>query len=207
VSYRSSLGTAWQRLLSFRVQQGRLSSLAGGYQLCKLLGFRFRRLLASLAGVCLTTELGVAWLQSPNKGYSSRSCGSSTALHNHRLQTVLLRRRPPHQNPGPPFSDYYSLTTRLSRESRSQELLCDWRFTANQFILTLSLFRLTARVIFWHLNPCGHSPYVTSSVTRGWVGLLWICLAFVKGTYRTYSMLFEIFPFAQYKSPLSVQAL
>jgi hypothetical protein len=53
----------------------------------------------------------------------------------------------------------------------------------------------------------GHSPYVTSSVTRGWGCLLWIFLAFVKGTYRTCSMLLNILPFAQYISPLSVHAL
>jgi hypothetical protein len=27
------------------------------------------------------------------------------------------------------------------------------------------------------MNPCSHSPYVTSSLTRRWVCLLWICLA------------------------------
>jgi hypothetical protein len=33
--------------------------------------------------------------------------------------------------------------------------------------------------IFFQLNPCGHRPYVTSSLTRRWVCcLLWICLAF-----------------------------
>jgi hypothetical protein len=31
---------------------------------------------------------------------------------------------------------------------------------------------------FFQLNPYGHSPYVTTSLTRGWVCLLWICLAF-----------------------------
>jgi hypothetical protein len=31
---------------------------------------------------------------------------------------------------------------------------------------------------FWQLIPCGHSPYVPSSLRRGWVCLLWICLAF-----------------------------
>jgi hypothetical protein len=35
---------------------------------------------------------------------------------------------------------------------------------------------------FLQLNPCGNSPYVTSSLMRGWVCLLWICLAFVKCT-------------------------
>jgi hypothetical protein len=32
--------------------------------------------------------------------------------------------------------------------------------------------------LFFQLNPCGHSPYVTSSLTRRWVCLLLICLAF-----------------------------
>jgi hypothetical protein len=31
---------------------------------------------------------------------------------------------------------------------------------------------------FPELNPCAISPYVTSSLTRRWVCLLWICLAF-----------------------------
>jgi hypothetical protein len=34
--------------------------------------------------------------------------------------------------------------------------------------------------ILFQVNPCGHSPYVTSSLTRRWVCLLWICLAFCK---------------------------
>jgi hypothetical protein len=35
-------------------------------------------------------------------------------------------------------------------------------------------------ILFFQLNPCGHSPYVTLSLTRGWVCLLWICFAFYK---------------------------
>jgi hypothetical protein len=58
-----------------------------------------------------------------------------------------------------------------------------------------------------HLNPYGHSPCVTSSLTRRWACLLWICLAFVKCTCRTYSMLLKNFPSTIYTSPLSVQAL
>jgi hypothetical protein len=38
------------------------------------------------------------------------------------------------------------------------------------------------------LNLCGHSPHVTSSLTRGWVCLSWIGFAFVKCTYCTYSI-------------------
>jgi hypothetical protein len=36
------------------------------------------------------------------------------------------------------------------------------------------------------LNPSVHSPHVTSLLTRRWVCLLWICLAFLKCSYRTH---------------------
>jgi hypothetical protein len=55
------------------------------------------------------------------------------------------------------------LTVRLS-ESES-ELLQDWWFNANQFVLA-SIEDHDQR--FFRLNPCGHSPYVASSLTRGW---------------------------------------
>jgi hypothetical protein len=38
--------------------------------------------------------------------------------------------------------------------------------------------------VSFKLNPCGHSPCVTSFLTRRWVCLLWTCLAFVKCIYR-----------------------
>jgi hypothetical protein len=47
-------------------------------------------------------------------------------------------------------------------------LLYIWRFTTNQFVLAPSHLRLTVRMVF-SINTCGHSPYVTSSLTRGWV--------------------------------------
>jgi hypothetical protein len=62
-----------------------------------------------------------------------------------------------------------------SRQSES-EILYDWRFTTNQLALALSPLRLTARYLF-HLNTCGHSPYVTSSLTRGWVCRIQLLLA------------------------------
>jgi hypothetical protein len=46
-------------------------------------------------------------------------------------------------------------------------------FTANQFVVASSSLRLMNRD-----NSCGHSPYVTSPLTRRWVWLLWILLAF-----------------------------
>jgi hypothetical protein len=56
------------------------------------------------------------------------------------------------------------------------DLLCDWRFTANQFVLATSPLRLTTNNFFSKLNPCGHSPYVTSSLTRRWVCRLQLLL-------------------------------
>jgi hypothetical protein len=51
--------------------------------------------------------------------------------------------------------------------------------------LRLSIYRQSVRldaksledhdqIFFMQLNPCGHSPYVTSFLTRGWVCFLWI---------------------------------
>jgi hypothetical protein len=55
-------------------------------------------------------------------------------------------------------------TTRLPSNWKSRsELLYDCRFTANQFVLAPSPLRLTTGD-FFQLNPCGHSPYVTSSL-------------------------------------------
>jgi hypothetical protein len=57
------------------------------------------------------------------------------------------------------------------------------------------------------LNSSGNSPYVKSSLTRRWVCLLWIRLAFRQRTYRTFSVLQQSLPFALYTNPMSVQAL
>jgi hypothetical protein len=56
-----------------------------------------------------------------------------------------------------------------SRQSES-ELLYDWQFTANQFVFARSPLRPKTK--FFQLNTCVYSPYVTSSLTRGWVCLL-----------------------------------
>jgi hypothetical protein len=56
-------------------------------------------------------------------------------------------------------------------------LLYDWRFTANPFVLGPSPLRPKDRFLFSQLNTCGHSPYVTSSVMRGWVCNLQLLLA------------------------------
>jgi hypothetical protein len=58
----------------------------------------------------------------------------------------------------------------LSRLPLSEsKLLYDWRSTADQFILTKSPLRLTTRDFIFQRNTCGYCPYVTSSLTRGWV--------------------------------------
>jgi hypothetical protein len=56
------------------------------------------------------------------------------------------------------------------------ELLYEWRFTANQFFLATSPLRLTASNFIFQLNTCGYCPYVTSSLTRGWVYRLQLLL-------------------------------
>jgi hypothetical protein len=65
----------------------------------------------------------------------------------------------------------------LTDKSKSK-LLCDGRFTANQFVLASSPLRLMTRIFFPQLNPFDISPYVISSLRRRWICLLWICLAF-----------------------------
>jgi hypothetical protein len=56
--------------------------------------------------------------------------------------------------------------------------------------------------LFPQLNPCGIRPYVTSSLTRRWVCLLWICLACVHFAHTACYR--KILAFALYKIPLSV---
>jgi hypothetical protein len=56
----------------------------------------------------------------------------------------------------------HSLFTIDSKSTSKLKLLCYWRFTANQFVLASSPLRITTRIFFSQLNPCSHSPYVTS---------------------------------------------
>jgi hypothetical protein len=66
-------------------------------------------------------------------------------------------------------------STHSESESES-ELLYDWPFTTNQFIVASSPLRLTISN-FFQLNPDSYSPYVTSSLTKGWVCRLQFLLA------------------------------
>jgi hypothetical protein len=56
---------------------------------------------------------------------------------------------------------------KLKTESES-ELLYDCRFTADLSVLATNPLRLTTSNFVFQLNTCGYSPYVTSSLTRGW---------------------------------------
>jgi hypothetical protein len=55
-----------------------------------------------------------------------------------------------------------SLTTHTTDLQRERELLYDWRFTVKPL-------EYHDQYSFFQLNTCGHSPYVTFSLTRGWV--------------------------------------
>jgi hypothetical protein len=65
-------------------------SPGNGDQRRRFLSFRVPRLRYSLGGAYLTSQLGVARLQSPSKSCSLRSYGSRTVFPNRWLQTILL---------------------------------------------------------------------------------------------------------------------
>jgi hypothetical protein len=69
---------------------------------------------------------------------------------------------------------FFVPSTALHWLKSQSQLLHDWQFTANHFVLTPSPLRFMARMIFSHLNTCGHSPYV---LTREWVCRLELLLA------------------------------
>jgi hypothetical protein len=50
--------------------------------------------------------------------------------------------------------------------SQSSELLYDWQFTANQFVLASCPLRIMARD-FSQLHPCGHSPFLKPLILDG----------------------------------------
>jgi hypothetical protein len=75
------------------------------------------------------------------------------------------------------------LSTLLSHPFLSEsesELLYDWRFTADQFVLVTSPLRLKTSNFIFQLNTCGYSPYVTSCLTRGWVCRLQLLLVLAR---------------------------
>jgi hypothetical protein len=62
---------------------------------------------------------------------------------------------------------FYCLNSTKS-ESES-ELLYDWLFTSNQFVLKPSPLSSTTSDYFLQLNPCDHSLYV--NISDEWMGL------------------------------------
>jgi hypothetical protein len=74
-----------------------------------------------------------------------------------------------------PWSSTLWMAAPVQLTNSESELLYDWRFTANQFVLVTSPLRPTSSV-FFQVNTYGHSPYVISSLTRGWVYLLQLLL-------------------------------
>jgi hypothetical protein len=73
-----------------------------------------------------------------------------------------------------PFIDVLIEATESESES---ELLYDWRFTANQFVLATGPLRPTTSNFIFQLNTCRYGPCVTSSLTRGWVCRLQLLLS------------------------------
>jgi hypothetical protein len=106
-----TLYTSLQHTLSLLSLLCLHQSLSGnGFQSRRFLSYRVPVLWSSLAGACLTTLEGVAWLHSSNNGYPSRPYGSNTALPNHRLKIALLCPWPSFQGPGPPLSYWLQLS-------------------------------------------------------------------------------------------------
>jgi hypothetical protein len=74
------------------------------------------------------------------------------------------------------FREIVAVYCENQSESES-ELLYDWRFTANQFVLATGPLRPITSNFIIQLNTCSYSPYVTSSLTRGWVCRLQLLLS------------------------------
>jgi hypothetical protein len=77
----------------------------------------------------------------------------------------------------PPRSALSQLQSQSQNQSQSQS-----HFTTGGLLPIISSWRQPLEThdqrFFFRINPCGHTPYVTSPLTRRWVCLLWIRLAF-----------------------------
>jgi hypothetical protein len=89
------------------------------------------------------------------------------------LTYLMLQRQLNHLN-GRKLDHHFGGTYTILIES---ELLYDWRFTTYQFVLVTTPWD-SRLVNFFQLNICGYSPYVTSSLKRGWVCPLQLLLVF-----------------------------
>jgi hypothetical protein len=79
-----------------------------------------------------------------------------------------------------------TFNSQLTCSESESELLHDRLFTANHFVLATSPFRLTTSNFIFQLNICGYSPYVTSSLTRGWVCRLQLFLVLASAVPRAH---------------------
>jgi hypothetical protein len=68
----------------------------------------------------------------------------------------------------------------LTASDSESELLYDWRFTTNQFLLATSPLWLTTSNFIFQLNTCGYCAYGTSSLSRGWVCPLQLLLVLAR---------------------------
>jgi hypothetical protein len=100
-------------------------------------------------------------VRSPSSGFPNNSRSELPASHSKSSQ--LLKRS---------SLLSHSLTGRLT----ATDLLYDWRFTANQFVLPTNPLRLTTNNFIFQLRTCGSSLCVTSSLPRGSVCRLQLLL-------------------------------
>jgi hypothetical protein len=86
-------------------------------------------------------------------------------------------------NPAGLMTTFYCLTFETPATWRARSLQVKVKVTLRLAVYRQS-FRLGVKPLetrdqrFFQLNPCGNSPYVTSSLTKRWVRLLGICLNF-----------------------------
>jgi hypothetical protein len=94
----------------------------------------------------------------------------------HNLQGQVPCIYMPQEQGGPVYTPrhWVPFSSWLGQKSK---LLYDWQYNASHFVLASGPLRPTTRD-FFQRNSCGNSPYLTSSLTRRWVCLLWICFAF-----------------------------
>jgi hypothetical protein len=124
----------------------------------------------------------------PGNGSEHRNYKSLTELHALSL----------YYNTCKIFSSQPDCQLNWNSESESEsELLYDWRFTANQFVLERSPLSLTTSNFIFQLKTCSYSPYVISSLKRGWVCRLQLLLVLASAVILMttfYFLLFETPP-------------
>jgi hypothetical protein len=85
------------------------------------------------------------------------------------------------------------------------ELLYDWRFTANHFVLAPSPL-IPNDQYFFQMSAYGYSPYITFPLTGGWVCRLQLLLALATAVIlRSPAGLMTIFYCLRFKTPPNVE--